>query len=248
MLIETQIVPYKSAFPPGERVLVLAPHPDDETFGMGGSLKLLTGAGKKVRVVVLTSGEKARAGTNDNKAYSYKREQEAVEALAVLGVEEYEFLRFPDRGLHAHRDAVERAIDARVAQFAPDAIYSPSLVELHPDHRIVAELALELSLSAKPMRCIYYEITVPVRPNIFIDISGTFSWKRKAMGCYASQSELIDYAGIVEALNRYRTFTLGKGVAFAEAFWELQDARGRQDISMWLNYETPFVANNTHRM
>ena len=98
------------------------------------------------------------------------------------------------------------------------------------------------------MRCIFYEITTPVRPNILVDISRTFKWKKKAMKCYSSQTKILDYLGLMEAMSRYRTFTLGKGVKFAEAFWELGNASEAQDVRMWLSYEMPLVANNTQCM
>ena len=75
---------------------------------MGGSLRLLTESGKRVKVLVLTAGEKADAKTNDRQKYSSSREKEAVKAFRMLGVTEYEFLRFPDRELLSHRDAVRK--------------------------------------------------------------------------------------------------------------------------------------------
>jgi len=248
MLLETDLVPYSLSSPPGERVLVLAPHADDETFGMGGSLRLLTEAGKRVKVLVLTAGEKADAKTNDRERYSSLREKEAVKAFRMLGVTECEFLRFPDRELLSHRDALQEAVNAIVSAFVPDVIYSPSSIELHPAHRIAAGLAYELSRGKEALRCIFYEVTSPLRPNIFVDISRTFKWKKRAMKCYSSQTKLLDYPGLMEAMSRYRTFTLGKGVKFAEAFWELGDASEAQDIRMWLSYEMPLVANNTQCM
>lgn len=248
MLLETELVPYSLSMPPGERVLVLAPHPDDETFGMGGSLRLLTESGKQVKVIVLTSGEKADPKVTEKQEYSSTRKKEALKAFRLLGVTDCEFLGFPDRELLVHRGDVKGAINRIVSAFSPDVIYSPSLIELHPDHRIAAELAYEISRGEKAVRCVYYEITTLVRPNILVDISKTFKWKKKAMKCYKSQMKLVDYPGLMEAMNRYRTFTLGKGVKFAEAFWEFHTTFIRQDIHMWLNYEMPLVVNNTQRM
>jgi LmbE family N-acetylglucosaminyl deacetylase len=248
MLLETELVPYSLSVPPGDRVLVLAPHPDDETLGMGGSLRLLTESGKKVKVVILTTGEKADPKVTDKQEYSSTRKKEALKAFRHLGVKDYEFLGFPDRELISHRDKVEEIINTIVSDFAPDVIYSPSLIELNPDHRMAAELSHELSRREKAVRCVFYEITTPVRPNILIDITKTFKWKKKAMKCYKSQMKILDYLGLMEAMSTYRTFTLGKGVRFAEAFWELRNTSARQDIRMWLSYEMPLVVNSTQRM
>jgi LmbE family N-acetylglucosaminyl deacetylase len=248
MLLETDLVPYSLSNPPGERVLVLAPHPDDETFGMGGSLRLLTESGKKVKVVILTAGEKADPKVTSKQEYSSIRKKEAMKAFKVLGVTDYEFLGFPDRELLVHRGDVKGAINRIVSAFSPDVIYSPSLIELNPDHRMAAELSHELSRREKAVRCVFYEITTPVRPNILIDITKTYKWKKKAMKCYKSQLKLTDYLDLMQAISRYRTFTLGKGVRFAEAFWELRNTPARQDIRMWLSYEMPLVANNTQCM
>ena len=68
------------------------------------------------------------------------------------------------------------------------------------------------------------------------------------MKCYSSQTKILDYLGLMEAMSRYRTFTLGKGVKFAEAFWESGNASEAQDVRMWLSYEMPLVANNTQCM
>ena len=248
MLLEPELVPYSLSTPPGERVLVLAPHADDETFGMGGSLRLLAESGKEVKIVVLTAGEKADSGVTEKRKYSSMRKKEAVNAFKMLGVKEYEFLEFPDRELVSWKSKAADAIAAIASAFSPDVIYSPSLIDLHPDHRVAAELAYELSRERSDVRCLYFEITTPVRPNILVDISRTYRWKKKAMKCYKSQLKLVDYLGLMEAMGRYRTFTLGRGVRFAEAFWEFSGTYGKQDIHMWLSYEMPLVANTPQHM
>jgi len=59
MLQEENFIPYTpSDLPPGP-YLVFAPHPDDETFGMGGTIALAGQAGIAVHVVVLTDGQQA---------------------------------------------------------------------------------------------------------------------------------------------------------------------------------------------
>ncbi len=292
MLLETDIIPYHVSSPPGERVLVLAPHPDDETFGCGGTIRLLLSAGRQVRVIFLTSGDKAdpsnpksypaknqkdyhpplipplkggrleevpasnrrvvsrdpsplvgegegEGGFSDKEAhitaYSLLREKEAEKALRVLGVSDYEFLRFPDRGIHAVYDGVLNRLLKVVEEFMPDTIYSPSMVELNPDHRATAALAIEMQKKISSLAVVFYEVTTPLRPNVLVDITSAYRRKKKAIKCYRSQLKLTDYAGHITAMNTIRKLTV-KGPQCVEAFWLVERPFGTDDVARWLSY------------
>jgi hypothetical protein len=89
-VIEAEAIPYEPAQLRGERLLVLAPHPDDEVIGCGGLVAQHLRERREVRVVVATDG--AQAGT------PMTREEESRSGLAVLGeVASIEFLRAPAR-------------------------------------------------------------------------------------------------------------------------------------------------------
>jgi LmbE family N-acetylglucosaminyl deacetylase len=94
------------------RLMVFSPHPDDETIGAGGLIQRVLGAGGKVRIVFMTSGDGYLEGVErenhvthptakDFRSYGREREEEARKALAILGVkkEDLSFLGFPDGGL-----------------------------------------------------------------------------------------------------------------------------------------------------
>ena len=163
MLLESDLIPFTVTPPIGEKSIVLAPHPDDETLGCGGTIRLLLKAKKHIKVVFLTSGDKADASNklsqvfasslpgkdNDSKVphvseYALLREKEAEKALRILGVSDYEFLRFPDRELNTYYKSALERLSEIVQAYMPDAIYSPSVVELNPDHRTTAALALDI--------------------------------------------------------------------------------------------------------
>ncbi len=110
----------------GERVLVLAPHPDDEVLGAGGTLVDFLAQGHQVLVVFLTAGDANIAAqklftwsplnrAEDYRALGYRRMKEAGAALRILGVpaDHVLFLGYPDRGLHnlltTHWDSVYRS-------------------------------------------------------------------------------------------------------------------------------------------
>jgi LmbE family N-acetylglucosaminyl deacetylase len=100
------------SFSPATRLLVVAPHPDDETLGAGGLIQRVRHAGGAVKVVFMTSGDGFPAGValarhiqhpqaQDYREYGRLRQEEAKQALATLGVSSKDvlFLGFPDSGL-----------------------------------------------------------------------------------------------------------------------------------------------------
>ncbi|HYC62641.1 MAG TPA: PIG-L family deacetylase, partial [Thermoanaerobaculia bacterium] len=91
MSIEAESIPYEPALLRGERLLVLAPHPDDEVIGCGGVVAQHLREGRAVRIVIATDG--AEAGDASS------REEESRRALSLLGDADLHFLRIPDRTL-----------------------------------------------------------------------------------------------------------------------------------------------------
>ena len=101
------------AVPPSTRLLVVAPHPDDEVIGAGGLMQRVQAGGGRVRVVYLTNGEGYPEGVKleehgrtptaeDFRDYGRRREREARTALSALSLgrdDATTFLGFPDGGL-----------------------------------------------------------------------------------------------------------------------------------------------------
>src|SRR5262249_53367106 len=121
-----------------KRVLVISPHPDDESIGCGGTVRKHFDEGAAVRAIFLTSGEKGGQGQSAD-ATADIREAEARAAAAILGIENVDFLRLPDGALQASRGAVQRLRQLLVA-WLPDCIYLPHGRETHPDHRAAVRL------------------------------------------------------------------------------------------------------------
>lgn len=209
--MEPDLLPYQPAVPQARAVMVLAPHPDDEVFGCGGTLHQMQAAGARVIEIVLTSGDLAGDAA--------EREAESCAASAVMGLEAPRFWRLPDRGVAVSAELIARLTEEVVANQV-DLVLAPSPWEVHPDHRFTCQLALEVvrRLSAS-VRLGFYEVGVPLRPNCLCDITVCVPLKRQAMDCFASQMQLQDYGDQVLALNRFRSYTLGQGVTHAEAFW-----------------------------
>ncbi|HEU4521408.1 MAG TPA: PIG-L family deacetylase, partial [Thermoanaerobaculia bacterium] len=224
MLVEAEAIPYEPAPLRGERLLLLAPHPDDEVIGCGGLLAHHLREGRAVRVVIATDGTKATGATSDAAGYRDQREAEARRGLAALGGQaEVEFLRYPDRGLDG---SVADALRVQLIAFRPDLICVPSPVEIHPDHLALARAFCELiqrdeSLFAElaTARVAFYEVSQPLRPNTIVDITTVADVKYAAIAAHESQITLKDYVAYARGLNAYRAMTLPPEVKAAEAYW-----------------------------
>jgi LmbE family N-acetylglucosaminyl deacetylase len=135
MISENQLIPYHSSDLTGNRVLVFAPHPDDETLACGGSLAIHAVAGDQIEVVLLTNGVAGETqGTTDRNDYIAIRRDETIRACRILGIEQVVFLNFEDRQLGGAHNALYQIIET-INNFKPDLIYAPSALDFHPDHR-----------------------------------------------------------------------------------------------------------------
>ncbi len=144
-----------------DRLLVFAPHPDDETLATGELIQVARAAGAAVRVVFATDGDnnpwpqrwcerRWHIGPAERERWGRRRRGEAEAALARLGVaaDGVRFLGWPDLGLTEKVERDDTAIDTlreEIARYEPTHVAMPSLRDRHPDHgalRVMLELAL----------------------------------------------------------------------------------------------------------
>lgn len=222
------LVPYHcSDLPPGPWV-VFAPHADDETFGMGGALRKAADAGITTHVVVVTDGALGGDAANtdeDTKKLIALRQQEVRQACDLLGVTGLRSLDQPDRGLQASDALIERVAGC-IADLKAGTVFFPGVLELHPDHRVTAQLVWKAvqRLSARVWRgqlpqVWSYEISVQSPVNRLMDITAELVVKQQAMAVYASQNSQNNYPDLIMALNKARTFSMPPEVSHAEAFY-----------------------------
>lgn len=195
--------------------LVFAPHPDDETYGMGGAIAAARARGIEVTVVVVTDGA---LGGEGGEALVLQREAETRAAAAALGGVALQFWRYPDRGLSADEASIAR-VRALLETLPAGTAFFPSPGEPHPDHRAVAVMVWEaVRRTGFRWLPVSYDISVQGQSNHLLDVSATMPAKRAAMAVYASQEAQRPYAERIEALSRTRAWSLGETVEFAEAF------------------------------
>jgi LmbE family N-acetylglucosaminyl deacetylase len=211
--------------PSDERIVVLAPHMDDEVIGCGGTLARHIACGSHVTVVFLTDGRGGGGGAAGNAAAGETgivatRKQEARLALAELGITRMVFLDAEDGRLGANAELVDALRSALVAA-RPDIVYLPFFLEEHPDHRAASALLYEaVSGAGMSFRCHGYEVWTPLFPNCLVRIDETVEAKRRAIAHYQSQLAEADYLHTALGLNAYRSSALADGgCRFAEAFY-----------------------------
>src|SRR5713101_5924579 len=103
-------------------VLVIAPHPDDESIGCGGTICLHADRGDRVAGVFLTSGEQGLQSLPKEKA-QHIREREAEKAAGILGIVSLSFMRRPDGHLGECIEQAAAAIAPILAREEPSLIY-----------------------------------------------------------------------------------------------------------------------------
>lgn len=199
-----------------DRVLLIAPHPDDETLAAGGVLQRVLDARATLRVLFATDGEnnpwaqraterRWRVDACARERWGARRRLEALAALACLGVGEQDvrFLAFPDQGitrlLLGGEDDLPEAVAREIARFGPTQLVSPAPDDLHPDHSALSVLvgfALE-RLEPRVRRPREHQFIVHhhgplarVAESVLALKPREIERKRRAIRCHASQLTL----------------------------------------------------------
>ena len=197
----------------GGRVLVIAPHPDDETIGAGGVISLHQTAGDRVTVVCVSDGGASRALGLSRSEMVDRRAREFYQAARALGIEKPVWLGLPEG--RWDRPSAGRALRSMVE--AADVIYAPSCIDYHPEHQAVAQVVADLVAEDSLVRL--FEIGVPLTPwlvNCVADISSAADLKAQALAQYATQQRTL---AALHRLARYRSALYG--YTAVEVFWEM---------------------------
>jgi LmbE family N-acetylglucosaminyl deacetylase len=207
---------------PGTRpVLVLAPHPDDESLGCGGTIRLLTSSGVPVEVVYLTHGELGaevpeNVGAAGAAQLAEVRTREALAACRILGVAQVDFLNGRDSQLTVEPHLVE-ALVRRLAATEYQRVFCPWLRERHPDHAATFEIYRQALAQGKPLDTWLYEVWTPLPANVFVPIDGTIQDKLAAIQAHESQLACLNYLSAFQGLAAYRSLFCPPS-QYAEAF------------------------------
>ena len=202
-------------------VLVIAPHPDDESIGCGGVVCQHSERGDRVDVVFLTSGELGLKMLPRADAWRI-REGEARRAATVLGITRVTFLRQPDWMLNEHVEAAAETLAPVLKDVLPEIVYLPHPNEWHPDHKAALPVLRHALRAVRELPRLHgYEVWTPLASHDHAEnITPFMSRKLRALRCHRSQLQDLDYVRAVRGLNAYRGAIAGRW-RYGEVFQKL---------------------------
>lgn len=215
------------------KILIIAPHPDDEVLGCGGTIAKYGKKGDEVHLCIVT-----KAYTPDwSEEFLKKREEEIAQVVKLLGIKKTYFLDFPTVRLDTiPQQELMRSILKIIETVKPNTVYVPHWGDPVVDHRLVFEAA---SVATRPRpgstvkKLLSYEILSETEwgkgfkefiPDIYEDITLEIKVKMEAMKAYRSELKEFPHPRSLEAIE-----TLAKkrgseaGLKFAEAFMLIRE-------------------------
>lgn len=223
----THRMPVRLEAPVAARVLVIAPHMDDESIACGGTLLLHRGLGSTVGVVFVSDSTAGIADAAVAAQVAALRRAEMARVRSALGLASVVELGFPDGALVRHEAEIGARLAEQIAAFAPDQIFVPFPFDGHADHQACAlATAAAMQRAGWAGEVLAYEVWSALWPNLAVDIGTVADEKAALIRLYASQMADRDYAGAILGLNRYRG--LQHRIAFAEAFHRCTPAQFRE--------------------
>lgn len=217
--------PFDAAPYRDRNVLVLAPHPDDEIIGCGGTLAKLIAARARVAVLYATDG--AQTASLSHAPREVRRSVRLEEARIVgdlMGFTSLVTWKEDDGAFRRRQDLVER-LASLLTQLRPALIFTPFVTDSHEGHRamsaILAHALLAHPHAAPEARVLSYEVWCLVPPNLHCDVTDVVRLQERALLQYATAMKVEDYVHFCQDRNYYNAYTLMRRPGFAEAFLEL---------------------------
>lgn len=204
-----------------KKILILAPHMDDETIGPGGTVRKHADEGAEVHCVFTTDGSNSVSELNKEELMKVRMEE--INAVKqILGLTNVYSLNLPDGRVVSDQAAQARLKDI-LEEVQPDIIYSTLFVDAHPDHTATAKILSDTLRLLPSFNCTVrlYEINCAIPPeyiNCVVDISDTLKYKKAAIAQF--QSQAIAFDGFL-TLNRIKRKLTKSRVKAVEGFLEL---------------------------
>jgi LmbE family N-acetylglucosaminyl deacetylase len=217
------------------KTIVIAPHPDDEVLGVGGTLLRRKAEGAKVAWLIVTAIS-VETGWKTEKIK--QRADEIHRVTELFGFDEVFTLNFPTTQLdRLPMSDLVAGVSNAIKSFEPEEVFVPHPSDVHTDHRIVFDAVAGCTKwfrypSVK--RVLAYETLSETdfglcknqgfHPNVFIDIAPFLEDKLRAMDIYASELGTFPFPRSLQAIQALATLRgAASGFMAAEAFELLRE-------------------------
>ena len=203
-------------------ILILAPHPDDESIGMGGTIKKLSKK-NNIHLCVLTDGA---VFDSSGQKKILERKNACKNSGKILGISDYTFLDFPVMELESisHLE-INRELEKIIKKFNPKIVYTTTRHDINKDHQTVFESTLVVTRpqSSNVKQVFSYEtggMTISqFLPTVFEDISKEFKYKIKSFKMYKSELRPFPHLRSLKAIENLAIQRgIESGTKKAEAF------------------------------
>ena len=211
-----------------KNMVVISPHPDDETLGTGGTIAKFSQNGTKVSILEV-SGHLPPLYENKDFEITQK---EALRAFKILGVHNYEFLKIPATMVHTLPvSEINKKIGDFINKIAPEIVLIP-FPDRHIDHRTIFDASVVCCRPTNPKfpkMVLAYEtlsethwnvsgVEPSFNPEFYINVDNTLDKKLEALSSYKSQLK-NNHSRSLEACQSLAAFRGSQnGCNYAEAF------------------------------
>jgi LmbE family N-acetylglucosaminyl deacetylase len=220
------------------KILVVAPHPDDETLGCGGTILRHLAQGDEVHWLIVTSIDGVAGFSSERVA---KRASEIETVAARYGFTSVQSLGLPTTRLDTlPKGDIVQHVGKAIGQVQPDTVYMPYRNDVHSDHAAVFDAVISATKTFRTpfVRRLYVYETLSetefglrpddpgFKPNLFVDIATWLPAKLDIMACFEGEMGVFPFPRskeTIEALARLRGSQAGCHAA--EAFMILKELR-----------------------
>jgi LmbE family N-acetylglucosaminyl deacetylase len=217
------------------KTLVIAPHPDDEVLGVGGTLLRRKHEGGTTGWLIMTSIS-VQLGWSPEKVQ--QRKEEILKITEVFGFDSVFELGFPSTKLDSvPLSELVEAVSGALGAFSPSEVFLPHSSDIHSDHRVTFDT---VASATKWFRCpsvkriLAYETISETdfnlspdqsfQPNVFVNIEEYLEGKLRAMDMYSSEIGKFPFPRSDEAISALAKFRgSSSGFKAAEAFQLLRE-------------------------
>lgn len=214
------------------RILVIAAHPDDEVYGMGGTIAKFSKLGHEIYTLIITEG--CSSQYKEKKEIINIKKEEALRANQFLGVKKVLFGDLPDMMLDTIPHVIiNKVIEDAIEEIRPEIVFTHHYGDVNKDHQLVYQSTM-VAVRSTSIQCVKKVISYQVpsstewseqilinqfAPNIYVQIAEYIEQKENAIKIYNTELREYPHPRSLQYIEIWDTsIGLKVGIKRAEAF------------------------------